>query len=126
MLIDAHCHVWRLGENDQEWPTPDLAAIYRDFDLKDLLEASGSSELSGVVLVQSQPSERDTEWLLEVAAADPLALGVVGWTDLAAPGAPARIATLARDPWLKGLRPMLQDLPGEWILDPALSRPSRR
>jgi L-fuconolactonase len=120
VLIDAHCHIWRLGENDQAWPTPDLATIYRNFDLKDLAKASGQTGPSGVVLVQSQPSERDTEWLLQVAAVDPLALGVVGWTDLAAPNAPARIGALARNPRLKGLRPMLQDLPGDWILDPAL------
>ncbi|MET3667070.1 amidohydrolase family protein [Caulobacter sp. 1776] len=120
MLIDAHCHIWRIGENDHEWPTPDLATIYRDFDLKDLMKVSDSSGLSGVVLVQSQPGERDTEWLLATAAADSLALGVVGWTDLAAPDAPTRIAALARNPLLKGLRPMLQDLPGDWILDPAL------
>lgn len=60
-------------------------------------------------------------WLLELAAADPLALGVVGWTDLSALDAPARIAALARDPWLKGLRPMLQDLASDWILDPRLA-----
>lgn len=121
MLIDAHCHVWRIGENDHEWPTPDLPAIHRDFDLKDLRQVANSTDLSGVVLVQSQPSERDTVWLLGLAAADPLALGVVGWTDLAAPDAPDRIADLARDPWLKGLRPMLQDLASDWILDPKLA-----
>lgn len=71
--------------------------------------------------MQSQPSDRDTEWLLELAAADPLALGVVGWTDLTAPDAADRIAALARDPWLKGLRPMLQDLASDWILDPKLA-----
>ena len=40
MLIDAHCHVWRIGENDHEWPTPDLTAIHRNFDLNDLAEAT--------------------------------------------------------------------------------------
>ena len=120
MLIDAHCHVWRIGENDHEWPTPDLATIHRNFDLNDLVEATGTTELSGVVLVQSQPSERDTEWLLAMAAHEPLALGVVGWTDVAAPDAPARIAALAQNALLKGLRPMLQDLADDWILDPAV------
>lgn len=118
MLIDAHCHVWRIGRNDHEWPGADLPAIHRDFGLDDLRAAGGPE---GVVLVQSQPSERDTAWLLELATADPLVLGVVGWTDLAAPGAPAKIAALARDPKLKGLRPMLQDLASDWILDPALA-----
>jgi len=120
VLIDAHCHVWRIGENDHAWPTPDLTAIHRDFGLGDLARAAGDAGLSGVVLVQSQPSARDTEWLLSLAAAEPLALGVVGWADLTAPDAPERIAALARDPWLKGLRPMLQDLADDWILDPRL------
>jgi L-fuconolactonase len=120
VLIDAHCHVWRIGENGHEWPTPDLAAIHRNFALNDLAEAAGTNELTGVVLVQSQPSERDTEWLLALAAEEPLALGVVGWTDVAAPSAPARIAALAENPLFKGLRPMLQDLADDWILDPAV------
>jgi L-fuconolactonase len=120
VLIDAHCHVWRIGENDHEWPTPDLARIHRNFGLNGLAQAAGDAGLSGAVLVQSQPSARDTEWLLSLAAADPLALGVVGWVDLAAPDAAKRIAALARDPWLKGLRPMLQDLADDWILDTAL------
>lgn len=117
MLIDAHCHVWRIGRNDHEWPTPEEPAIHRDFSLDDLRAAGGPD---GVVLVQSQPSERDTAWLLDLAQADPLALGVVGWADLTAPDAPARIAALAANPKLKGLRPMLQDLASDWILDPGL------
>jgi L-fuconolactonase len=121
VLIDAHCHVWRIGENGHEWPTRDLAAIHRDFDLNSLKQASNFNDLSGVMLVQSQPSERDTVWLLGLAAADPLALGVVGWTDLTALDATARIATLAKDQWLKGLRPMLQDLANDWILDSKLA-----
>jgi len=120
VLIDAHCHVWRIGRNDHEWPTPDLAAIYRDFDLGSLRQTTDNPDLFGVVLVQSQPSEHDTEWLLALAAGDPLVLGVVGWTDLAASDAPAQIAALARKPLLKGLRPMLQGLSDGWILDPAL------
>lgn len=121
MLIDAHCHVWRIGRNDHAWPTPDLAAIHRDFSLSDLAEAGGPLGLAGVVLVQSQPSARDTAWLLDLAASDPMVKGVVGWTDLAAADASARIAGLAADPRLKGLRPMLQDLADDaWILDPGL------
>ena len=119
-LIDAHCHIWRIGENGHEWPTPDLTTIYRDFDLNNIRQESDLNSFSGVILVQSQPNGRDTEWLLNLAADDPLALGVVGWADLAAPDAPARIAALAGHSKLKGLRPMLQDLATDWILDPAL------
>ena len=36
MRIDAHHHLWTLSRGDYGWLTPDLAPIYRDFDLSDL------------------------------------------------------------------------------------------
>ncbi|WP_029909168.1 amidohydrolase [Caulobacter sp. UNC358MFTsu5.1] len=125
MLIDAHQHFWRVGRNGFSWPTPDLLAIHRDFGPADLAEVGAPVGLTGSVLVQSQADDRDTDWLLDLAADEPLVLGVVGWADLKAPDAPDRIAALARRPKLRGLRPMLQDLDDDaWIaspdLDPAL------
>lgn len=119
-MIDAHLHVWRIGHNGHEWPGPDLSAIYRDFGLADL---DADPNLSGLVLVQSQPSEADTLWLLQQASQTsiPPVLGVVGWTDFAAPDASRRIAELAQQPKLCGLRPMLQGLDDDaWILRPEL------
>ena len=124
-MIDAHQHLWRIGRNDCTWPMPDLAAIHRDYDVADLEAVARPLGVMGSVLVQSQPSDRDTDWMLEVAAGAPFILGVVGWADLKAPGAPERIAHLARQPKLKGLRPMLQGLPEDWILDPAAEPPVR-
>jgi L-fuconolactonase len=119
MLIDAHQHFWRVGANGFAWPTPDLAAIHRDFGPADL--AAVGAGLAGSVLVQSQPDDRDTDWLLELAAGEPLVLAVVGWADLRASDAPARIADLARRPKLRGLRPMLQNLDDDaWIAAPDL------
>lgn len=69
------------------------------------------------MLVQSQESARDTAWLLELAAAHAPVLGVVGWADLTDPGS---IDGLAGNPWLKGLRPMVQDKADDWLDDPAL------
>jgi L-fuconolactonase len=117
-VIDAHFHLWQVGRHGFEWPTPDLTAIYRDFAASDLRAAAGAA-LQGAVAVQSQPSDADTQWLLSLAETDPLILGVVGWTDLSAPDAAARVAELARHPRLKGLRPMLQGLSDDnWIVRP--------
>jgi L-fuconolactonase len=118
-MIDGHQHLWRIGRNDCTWPTPDLAAIHRDYGVEDLEAVARPLGITGSVLVQSQPSDRDTDWMLEVANAAPFVLGVVGWADLKAADAPARVAHLARQPKLKGLRPMLQGLAEDWILDPA-------
>lgn len=120
MVIDAHQHLWQIGRNDLSWPTPDLDAIHRDFMPADLREATEGLGISGTVLVQSQPSETDTSWLMLLARAEPLIQAVVGWTDLLAPSAPQRIAWLARQPKLKGLRPMLQGLDDDWILQEAV------
>ena len=117
MTIDSHQHLWRIGQNGHEWPTPDLGVIYRDFVPDDLATACEGLDITGTVLVQSQPADADTDWMLAVAATTPLIKGVVGWTDLAAPDAPQRIARLVRQPKLKGLRPMLQGLAeDDWIL----------
>lgn len=120
-VIDAHQHFWRIGQHGQLWPGPDLPAIYRDFTPEDIQHVAGSAGLRGTVLVQSQPDDRDTDWLLDLAAATPLVQGVVGWVDFRSREAPARINALARHPKMRGLRPMLQDLSrDDWILDSAL------
>lgn len=115
-LIDSHAHFWRIGRNGQSWPGPELPEIYRDFDTDDLLAAASGAGLQGVVAVQSQPDDRDTEWLLELARSSDLIVAVVGWADLLAPDAPNRLEGLARHPKFRGVRPMLQDLPDDdWI-----------
>ncbi|MDI7775294.1 amidohydrolase family protein [Asticcacaulis sp. EMRT-3] len=118
-MIDAHHHLWQIGRNGHDWPGPDLPDIYRDFLAEDY--ASAASDVEGTVLVQSQASEVDTLWLLQQAAAMPVVRAVVGWTDMAAPDAAERIAWLAAQPKLRGLRPMLQGLfEDDWILRPEL------
>ncbi|MDC7685069.1 amidohydrolase family protein [Asticcacaulis sp. BYS171W] len=120
MLVDAHHHLWQVGRHGFEWPTPDLTPIYRDFGLDDLRAAAPG--LGGTIVVQSQPSDADTAWLIDSLQDEALVLGIVGWTDLAAADAPARVAALARQPKVKGLRPMLQGLPDDdWILRPQVA-----
>jgi len=119
VIIDAHHHLWKVGKHGFEWPTPDLEAIYRDFSIDALRKAATGCGLSGTVLVQSQPSDADTDWLTEIAVREPLILGVVGWVDFSAPDAPARIVDLSRRLKFRGLRPMLQSVVDtSWILQP--------
>jgi L-fuconolactonase len=115
-LIDSHAHFWRIGRNGQSWPGPDLPEIYRDFHTDDLLAAASACGLQGVIAVQSQPDDLDTEWLLELAQSSDLIVAVVGWVDLRAPDAPDRLEGLARHPKFRGVRPMLQNLAeDDWI-----------
>ncbi|HEY7576176.1 MAG TPA: amidohydrolase family protein [Acetobacteraceae bacterium] len=113
--VDAHHHVWQIARGDYGWLTPDLP-IHRDYALHDLRPLLG--DITATVLVQAAPTTAETEFLLAVARqSGGLVRCVVGWTDLAHPDAPRRIAALMANPLLKGLRPMLQDIPDtDWVL----------
>ena len=115
--IDAHQHFWSLRRGDYGWLTPQSGSIYRDFEPRDLAPLLREAGIERTVLVQAAPTEAETRYLLDIAAATPFVAGVVGWVDLAAPNAPDRLALLAGNRLLRGVRPMLQDLPDpQWIL----------
>lgn len=116
--VDAHHHVWRLDRGDYGWLTPGLAPIYRDFSLADLRPLAAAANVGATVLVQAAPTRAETGFLLRAAAeSGGFVRGVVGWADLSAADAVAQLETLAANPLLKSIRPMLQDLPDPaWIL----------
>lgn len=122
MIVDAHFHCWRLARGDYGWLRPELGTLYRDVSIDDWLAQACPLGVEAGVLVQAAPTEAETEFLLEQAATAPAVRGVVGWVELLAGDAPARIERLAARPKLRGLRPMLHDLPDPaWMLRPALA-----
>jgi L-fuconolactonase len=115
--IDSHHHVWRLARGDYGWLTPALAPIYRDFGLEDLSPFLHRHGIDATILVQAAPTDAETAFLLNTAAASPVIAGVVGWSDFESPDSATRIAALAADPLLIGLRPMVQDIADDdWLL----------
>ena len=120
-MIDAHFHIWQLARGDYGWLTPAVGSIYRDVTLDDWRRVSRTCGVNGGILVQAAPTEAETRFLLQHARDAPDVLGVVGWVDMLAQDAAPRIKTLAANPKLKGLRPMLQDIADpDWILQDAL------
>lgn len=124
MRVDAHHHVWRLSRGDYDWlkPTPALSPIYRDFELAELGPALRAAGINATVLVQAAPTPAETRFLLDVARNSAgLVRGVVGWADLQGVDAVEALRSLATDPLLKSVRPMLQDLSDpSWITRPAV------
>jgi L-fuconolactonase len=119
--IDSHVHFWALARGDYGWLTPDLAPLYRDFGSADLAPLIAATGIDAIVLIQAAPSEAETRYLLDQVARFDRVTGVVGWVDMAADDAPSRIVALARDKRLKGIRPMIHDIPEtDWMLRPEL------
>jgi L-fuconolactonase len=115
--IDSHMHVWQLSRGDYGWLTPDLPTIYRDFTIDDVRASWEQAGIDGAILVQAAPTLEETRYLLSVAESEPKVMGVVGWIDMLAPDAADQLERLASNRLLRGIRPMLQDIPDDgWML----------
>ncbi|CAD6529665.1 hypothetical protein LMG27952_02334 [Paraburkholderia hiiakae] len=114
--IDAHQHYWDPARGDYGWLAPSMTALYRAFGPADLAPLRASCGVARTVVVQAAPTVEETRWLLDLARNEPSIAGVVGWVPLDDPHVATLIAELAREPKLRGVRPMLQDLPDDdWI-----------
>lgn len=121
--IDAHQHYWDPVRGDYGWLTPALTALYRRFLPDDLAPLRAQCGVTRTVLVQAAPTLDETRYLLDLARHDDSIAGVVGWVPLDDPRAPDIVAALVREPKLRAVRPMLQDLPDDnWIAAADIAR----
>lgn len=119
MRIDAHQHFWHLANPFTDWPTPDLAAIHRDFGPDELAPLLEQARIDGTVAVQAAPKIAETEYLLALADTAPMVRAVVGWIDFAATDAIDQLRRLSSHHAFRGVRPMLQSIDEpSWILRP--------
>ncbi len=116
MKIDAHQHFWNPARGDYGWMPhgdPVLDRVYGPADLAPHLAAGG---IDRTILVQAAPSVAETEYMLGIADATPWVAGVVGWVDFERITDRPVLKRLARHPKLRGLRPMIQDIPDDtWM-----------
>lgn len=122
MRIDAHQHYWKTSRIDYGWLKPSVGKIYADFmpgQLKPLLK---QFYIQKTVVVQAAPSREETEFLLRLADKEESIAGVVGWLDLEADNFEKEWDCLRSNPKFVGLRPMIQDLPSDWVLNDKVIR----
>lgn len=127
LLVDAHQHLWDLSVRDQDWITgPALAPLRRTFAEDDLRAETDAAGVTATVLVQTVTVAGETPEMLAVAHGSGTVAGVVGWTDLTAPGVADALAALVRLPGgdrLVGIRHQVQSEPDpEWLLRPDVGR----
>jgi L-fuconolactonase len=121
-VIDAHQHFWRLSRADYGWLSPANGALYRDFEPENLAPLMEAAGIERSVVVQAAPTLDETHFLLALAGKTPWVAGVVGWVDLERPDASDLLAEIAGNPTLRGVRPMIQDIPDpDWMLGRHLS-----
>lgn len=108
--IDAHQHYWTLSLGHNDWPPPELAAIYRDFMPDDLRPHLAAAGITKTVLVQAAPNLAETAFLLGLAEREETVAAVVGWVDVWSPTARSDLELFKHHPKLRGVRAMLQGI----------------
>ncbi len=122
MKIDAHQHYWLTARNDYGWLQPSSGRLYADYmpvHLKPLLAAHG---ISKSIIVQAAPTVAETEFMLDIASKEDSVAGVVGWLDLTSSDFEQTFQRLRKHPKFVGIRPMIQDLPSDWIVQEVVVR----
>ena len=116
MTIDAHQHFWAYSRAEYPWIGPGMERLARDYLPADLEEVARPLGIDGSVAVQARQSLAESDWLLELAAANPFIKGVVGWVDLRSAAVADDLARLAAAPKFVGVRHVVQDEPNPRFL----------
>jgi L-fuconolactonase len=111
MRIDSHQHFWIFTGNESNyvWMKGDYAVLGRDYGVEELRPLMKTAGFEGTVAVQAREMRKETDFLLQISAAHPEIIGVVGWLDLCAPTIEYELAEYADQKKLKGLRMLIHD-----------------
>src|SRR5271170_3932484 len=116
MRVDSHQHFWHYDPVRDSWITDDMGVLKRDYLPGDLLPEMHANGIDATVAVQAGQSERETEFLIDLAARHAFIAGVVGWVDLRNPEVDRRLEHFSRFPVMRGFRHIAQDEPDDGFL----------
>ncbi len=116
MRIDAHQHFWTYDPKVHSWISSSMKAIQKDFMPHDLASILKYNQIDGCVAVQAEQSEKETDFLLKCTEEHPFIKGVVGWLDLCSDDIETALGKYSKNPFLKGLRHIVQDEPDDYYM----------
>jgi L-fuconolactonase len=116
MVIDSHQHFWQYNAIRDAWISDEMAVIQRDFLPADLEKEFAANGIDGCVAVQTDQSETETRFLLDLASQHSFIKGVVGWVDLCDEDLAARLEHFSQFEKLCGFRHIVQAEPDDEFL----------
>ncbi len=107
-MIDAHVHFWKYNKTRDAWITDDMKILQRNFLPPDLELMLSQNNVDGVVAVQADQSEDETDFLFSLAEEFPFIKGIVGWVDLQNANIENRLLYYSQFHLIKGFRHIVQ------------------
>lgn len=104
-IIDAHIHLFDpTRPGGVPWPEPSDTVLYKPALPPRYQKLAEPFGVVGAIAVECSPLAADNDWLLTVAAKNPIMLGMIGDLDPASPDFPKQLERLNRNPLFRGIR----------------------
>ena len=104
-VIDTHIHLYDPGRpQGVPWPPKNDALLYRRTLPEDFKAATQSLGVTGAIVIESNALFEDNQWVLDLAAHNPLIVGFVGHLDPGNAAFPQHLARFAGNPLFRGIR----------------------
>ncbi len=121
-MIDSHVHFWEYDEVRDSWMTDDMESIRRNFLPKDLDQHLEENHIDGIIAVQADQSETETQFLLKLSDEYSKIWGIVGWINLLQEGLEKRIEKYLNNPKIRGWRHIVQSEPKGFLAQSAFMK----
>ena len=105
MIIDTHTHFYDPSRpQGVPWPSPKEEWLYRTVLPQHYQALTRPKGVSGTVVVEASAWLEDNQWVLDLAAADPFVLGLVGHLEPGSDAFAGQLERFAAHPRFCGIR----------------------
>lgn len=104
-IIDTHIHLFDpTRPQGVPWPAPDNPVLYKPALPARYRQIAAPLGIRGAIEVECSPRLEDNQWVLDLAAKDPIIVGTVGNLEPGRPGFRAHLDRFRRNPLFRGIR----------------------
>ena len=104
-IIDTHIHLFDTTRpQGVPWPDPKNTVLYRPALPDRYRKIAAPLGIAGAIVVEASPWLDDNQWVLDVAAKDPIIVGVIGNLDPGERDFGKHLERLQRNPLFRGIR----------------------
>jgi L-fuconolactonase len=104
-IIDTHTHFYDTARaGGVPWPPKGEKILYRPVLPAEYIRMTKALGVVGTIEVEASPLMEDNQWVLDLAAKNPILVGTVGDIDPAKPGFGKNLERYRKNPLFRGIR----------------------